>query len=122
MYTVYTNDGEQVTYPRIVYAIPDDGMYLVALTEEWGRILDLRRRCYWAPGLIGTHLAMTGPWEDYAGPQEVLPAWVAQAQDELGDLTPEQRHALALRWERWTLQQRRLAVETSAPSSDREPA
>ena len=84
----------QQTYPCVIAAIPDDGTYLVALDQDWGRILNRDRQQYWPTGLIGTHLVMTGPWE-FLAPDVVSPAmlaeWVAQAHDVEADLTPEQR-------------------------------
>ena len=88
------------SYPRIIAAIPDDGMYLVALDATWGRILHHHRQQYWPTGLIGTHLVMTGPWE-FLAPDAISPAtlaeWIAQAQDMEAWMTPELRERLAWR-------------------------
>lgn len=83
--------ANEQTYPRVIAAIPDDGMYLVALDQDWGRILNRRRQWYWPTEQINV---MTGPWEflapDAISP-EMLADWIAQAQDMEAGLPEEQR-------------------------------
>jgi hypothetical protein len=89
--------AEAAPYPHVIATIPDDGMYLVALDPTWGRILNTHQRRYYPTQQIGTILVMSGPWEDYTGPQDVLGELVAQAHDVEEDLTLEQHDVLARR-------------------------